>query len=239
LRQKVDSLLLALLPRRCALCGARAAGIELCAGCLEDMPWLAHCCPGCAIPQRQKGICAPCRATQFPSVLMLAALAYEYPVDRLIAALKYRNRQALAPLLGELLAIRVLTANVAIPWPTLVLPVPLHSARYRQRGFNQSELIAEALVAELNLAAGSESALTMERNYLQRVRTTRAQKTLGRRQRLENLAGAFCVSGPVAGRHVVLVDDVITTGATVTACCKALLDAGACEVSVLAVCRSL
>lgn len=242
LQQKVDGLLDGLFPLRCALCGARAAGFQLCAGCVEDLPWLANGCRGCAMPlaaENRSGICAPCRAETSPPDYMLAALAYEYPVDRLVLALKFHGQQSLASLLGELLAIRVLTAGFANSEPLLLLPVPLHSRRYRERGFNQAELIAEVAGRML---AGRESigpGLSFRRDCLWRTRPTPAQKGLGRRRRLANPDGSFAASDQVNGRQVVLIDDVITTGATAKACSSVLRDAGASGVSIWAVARSL
>ena len=162
------------MPRCCVLCGARAAGSELCAGCLEDLPWLAHCCPSCAIPLPSNERCSACQPRTASTGNMLAALAYEYPVDRLVVALKYQQQQALAPLLGELLAIRVLTTNLEVPECAQVVPVPLHPGRYRQRGFNQAELIATAACQKLVSECIGESGLTLNHDCLQRARPTRS-----------------------------------------------------------------
>lgn len=142
-------------------------------------------------------------------------------------ALKYRGATRAARWMGEHLAAVVLAAG----WrPELVCPVPLHASRLRRRGYNQAALVARALARALPVPLGL--ALT-------RTRFTASQARLERARRAANVAGAFKADGvSVAGRSVLLVDDVLTTGATAQACCAALLAAGAREVHVAVVARA-
>lgn len=228
---KVDRVLSWLFPFHCVLCGAGAAGMDLCTPCCRDLPWLRDVCDLCAMPVQGGGHCAVC-AAQPPCIRSCrVAMAYEYPVDRLIAGLKFRKQAYLSRLLGELLALDLLCRPPVLPPPTLLLPVPLHRERQKQRGYNQAALIAATVGTALHLHCEPEG--------LQRIRATSAQTGLNRQGRLRNLHRAFAVGLDVAGAHVALVDDVITTGATTLACAEALLAAGASTVDVWAVARAL
>lgn len=156
-----------------------------------------------------------------------AAVEYEGVARDAIHALKFEGKTALARPLAALLAERwgpALIAGVA----TLV-PVPLARGRRRERGFNQAALLAGRLGARLGMP--------MRRGWLVRVRATRPQSDLGASERRANVHGAFAAPTAVAGRHVVIVDDVLTTGATAAECTRALRAAGAARVGVLTVAR--
>jgi ComF family protein len=155
-------------------------------------------------------------------------ILYEFndSVRSLIHALKYRNKTLPGQILGEMLGNRISAASFV---PSIIVPVPLHSARRRERGYNQSEVIARAV--------GHVLGCQVHKSVLARVRATPSQTQLGAGERQSNVCGAFRVCKPEAiqGKKVLLVDDVITTGATVDACAQAMMDAGAKEVVACAV----
>jgi len=157
-------------------------------------------------------------------------LSFVSPVRELVHDLKFRRNMAVAPLLSSLLAERV----AAEPGgrPQVLLPVPLHKTRLRERGFNQAVEIARPLARELGIpldvAAGRRARKTIPQSQLE-----------GAAARRENLRGAFLVPGEVKGLHLALVDDVVTTGATVGELAAALIREGARRVDVWACCRAL
>lgn len=209
---KVDEILDVFLPPHCALCGQAIARRPLCAGCLADLPWLR---PNC-VPA----------LNGFDQVW--SALAYEYPVDRLIGEAKFGKQLATARALGELLSLR---KPDHIRPPDLVVPVPLHWRRQAERGFNQAEEIARGLCRQLDwrLAAG----------VCQRLRATPAQSSLSAAERRVNLHAAFVARRLPPGLHILVVDDVLTTGATAEAVASALLMAGAASLQLCTVAHAL
>ena len=222
----------AVMPRRCAFCGAARRHDEpaICAGCEADLPWISEQCRGCARPLAAKPdegvVCADCQARPTPFHVAAAPLAYEYPVDAAIRMFKFHRKLHYATAFGELLcrAAADLPADI-----DALLPVPLHWLRHGVRGFNQA--------AEICRPLQTASGLPVVRN-VSRVRRTPYQSALGANQRRRNLAGAFAVRGTVPARHVLLVDDVITTGATCAQLARELLAHGARKVSVLALARA-
>ena len=156
-----------------------------------------------------------------------AAARYEGPLRDSVHALKFEARRTLAQPLADLI-VEQCGAGLAADVDALV-PVPLSRARERERGFNQAHLIAEHLAARLGRR--------VEAGWLTRVRPTASQSDLGAEERRVNVRGAFVAAARVAGRHVVLVDDVLTTGATAAECVRALRAAGARVVGVLSVAR--
>jgi ComF family protein len=216
------------LPRPCMLCGAAADATGLCPECAEDLPSMpAARCPICAAATGTEGPCGPClrRPPAFEAVV--AGAPYAFPVDALVHALKYGHRLAAGIPLAHILA----RAARHEPVPELVVPVPLSRERLTERGFNQAAEIARALPS--HLAARIADAVLL------RTRETAAQATLPRAERASNLRGAFTCTVALRGASVVLVDDVMTTGATLDAAAAALRSAGAGSVRVWVVARAL
>ena len=156
-----------------------------------------------------------------------AAALHTTPLREAIHALKYQDRPQLARLLGRYLV----AAFQRDPWATLpyeidaVVPAPLHADRLSERGFNQSELLAQVLC--------NATELTMQPTWLERTRSTRQQVGLNPRERKQNVDGAFTASTEVRGKTLLVIDDVYTTGATLEACAQAALDSGSDRVYAL------
>lgn len=220
--------LLCRLPQRCRLCGGTARGIGLCASCHADLPWLpaAHC-PSCALPSHDGQICGACLRHPPPWLRTRCALLYDFPVDGLVGALKYRGELSLAPILANCLAGSVDRAAI-----DALLPLPLHPARLAARGFNQAMELARPLARRLRLPLLHAAA--------RRIRDTPPQAELDRAARLKNLRGAFSVrQALITGRRIAIVDDVMTSGATMGELARTLQQAGAAEVECWVVARAL
>lgn len=230
MKNAVKSLLEYLLPACCLLCGAASPKQLLCAGCEQDLPRITESCKRCALPATLGAarLCAGCLRNQPAWDRAIAALVFEYPVDHLVRHFKFHKDMSCGQLLADELArsvSQILNAHALTPEekPDLLIPVPLHFLRRCWRGFNQAELLATALQRS--------SGIPMQRNLLRRISHTPAQSGLDRKARQRNLRDAFqCPS--LHGIHVALVDDVLTTGATLQECTKVLKRAGASRVSV-------
>jgi ComF family protein len=201
-----------LFPPRCCLCAFPGASpdLDLCTVCHADLPW------------------------DQPGERALTALRYEYPVDDMIRRLKYQGVIAHARLLGVLLA--QVARDREMPMPRMLVPVPLHRARFRERGFNQAAAIARY--------AGRMLEIPVARHALRRVRDTPSQTALDVAARHRNVRGAFAVASArhagrlVAAGHVAIVDDVMTTGSTLAELRAVLLAAGVSQVELWAVARA-
>ena len=226
----VKYLLEYLLPACCLLCGQACPQRLLCRGCERDLPRIQDCCKQCALPGvfGAARLCADCLRHQPAWDLAIAALVYEYPVDHLVRHFKFHKDMCCGQLLADELA-RAVVLNFGRPEftpgqkPDLLIPVPLHFLRRCRRGFNQAEVLAK----ELQRACG----IPVRHKLLRRITHTPAQSGLDRQARQKNLQDAFhCL--PLQGVHVALVDDVLTTGATLQECARVLKRAGASRVSV-------
>ena len=214
----------------------RWTAAPVCADCLAGLEPLAPLaqCSRCGLPFESgaplhgAGLCGLCRREATPFDWARGYGAYEGSLRQLIHLLKYGRMEALGQPLAERLAPLLAEAGPA----DLIVPVPLYWLRSWRRGFNQSEMVAR----ELSRLTG----LPLDRRCLRRTRDTASQTGLTRRQRRLNVRGAFTVRLPdrVRGKTIVLVDDVITTGATVGACARALKRAGASRVVVVALARA-
>jgi len=213
-----------LFPPSCGICGA--GGSFLCTACRRRLPDAAPPrCRRCWSPSTTSS-CGDC--TRSPLDGARAPYVFDGAARTLVHQLKYEGLHALAEPMGELLAVSLLDQQVPAD---LVVPVPLHGRRRRQRGFNQSELLAR-VIAERN-------GLELVTGVLRRARNTPPQLQVDDRGRREaNMRDAFVCRGGVTGRRVLLVDDVLTTGATARECARTLKAAGAGSVWVLTFCHA-
>ncbi|MCL6560491.1 MAG: ComF family protein [Firmicutes bacterium] len=235
-----NSLLDLLFPPRpeCPLCRARGKA-EICAGCrvlienYRNEPVCARCgrLPGkgaCFVETGGKLVCPQCLTREWPFVIARAAGPYEGNMKEAIHRLKYEGKRSLAVPLAGLMA-ETMSRNPAYRGVDLVVPVPLFGEKLRRRGFNQAEILARNLSRELRLP--------LETGILRKILDTPPQAGLSKAARESNLEGAFKVTkaGPVTGRKALLIDDVFTTGSTMSAAALAIMEAGAGQVFGLTV----
>jgi len=213
----------ALFGGSCFLCRGAARGL-LCGECDAELPRLLQpLCPRCALPSPAGAICGRCLREAPHYDATIAALEYRFPADALVQALKFRGELALASLLGTALAGRVSLEDI-----DSVIPVPLSSSRLRSRGYNQAVEIARHVAREkLDLTA------------CVRVGDSAPQTGLDLASRRHNVRGAFRCTRPLEGARVAVVDDVMTTGATLDEIARVLKQAGAARVVNWVVARTL
>lgn len=219
----------------CLLCDEAAdAAPAICTNCEAELPWLGEHCQVCALPLPSQGlVCGACLKKPPSFNKVEVPWRYAFPIDSLITRFKHQAKWPLGRLLGELLSQHLQHAfDEGLPRPDLLLPVPLADRRQRQRGFNQAGLLTEWLSANLHLP--------LQAHWLLRVIDTPAQQQLDASMRKRNLRKAFALApdSSVSGRHVALVDDVLTTGATAESLARLLKKAGAARVDVYCLART-
>lgn len=216
----------ALLPQDCLLCGALAGAQLLCSACTDSLPRLPHSlCPVCALPSPANGTCGACLShTPFYDAT-LAGFRYDFPIDRLVQALKYDHRLAIAPWF----------ATVLLPSPPLegdlLLALPLSNMRLSERGFNQALEIARPLARALGLPLATTACTRMQDGP--------PQASLPWAERQKNVRGVFECGQDLAGKSVIVIDDVMTTGATLNEFARTLKKHGARRVTNWVVARTL
>ena len=205
----------------CFLCRG-AAHAMLCGPCDAELPRLREpLCPRCALASPSGAICGRCLAQAPHYDATVAALAYAFPADALIHALKFRGELALAPFLGKLILEKISTEEV-----DCLVPVPLSGARLRERGYNQAVEIARHVGGRLELDGCA------------RERDAPPQAGLDREARRRNVRGAFRCTRSFKGERIAVIDDVMTTGATLDELARALKAAGAERVVNWVACRT-
>ena len=222
----------AALPPRCVLCGAAGfEGRDLCTGCRADLAVNTICCARCALPlEIPAPLCGICLRREPPFAAAWAPFRYAHPLDLLEARFKFRGDLAAGRVLAELMADAARALPIASR-PALLLCVPLHAERLRERGYNQALELAKPLAAAL--------AVPLNARALQRMRSTTAQTGLDAKARRRNLRGAFALKpGVRLPAHVAIIDDVMTTGTTLRECALVLRRAGVVRVDVWALARA-
>lgn len=217
------------LPYVCILCGNSAANDQdLCTACLNDLPSLTHACPRCANPLPDSHtplICGQCLKQPPPFDVTHALYFYKLPITQLILKLKFNHALLHAHILGHLLTKKICAEwYLNKPLPSMIIPVPLHPDRLKERGFNQALEIARPVAKHL--------ALPLNYHIGQRIKHTAAQAILPARQRQKNIKNAFTVTHNLSGQHIAIIDDVITTGHTIREFASALKSAGAQQIDV-------
>lgn len=226
---------------RCILCnGQSKRSLDLCLDCENDLPSIYQACTRCSIPLTEKLIrpesqtdeaeysqaydfinCGQCLAEQPPQDQTIALFSYEFPIDRLITHTKFSGKTVYAKVLGHLLAQKIQNSYVNSELPEAIIPVPLSKQRLQQRGFNQATLIAKPIARNLGIP--------LLLRHCERIIHTDEQSSLNANKRRHNVRNAFAVRKPLVNkrkqalRHIAIVDDVMTTGATLEALAKALL----------------
>lgn len=220
---------LALWPRLCFVCGEEAGLEILCEACEAELPRLqGGVCPVCGLPSPHGETCGAClrRAPNFDATLAL--FAYAGPVREMVLAIKHGRGFGIAPWLGRLMAFKLRESGIEAE---LILPMPLHKTRLRQRGFNQA--------VELARPIRSETGWAFERELVIRDIDTPCLEGLRRKERQRAVRGAFRCVKPLSGQHVLVVDDVMTSGATLDELAACLKQQGAARVSNLVIARTL
>jgi ComF family protein len=218
-------------PKKCIIC--RNYGKLCCTECIESIEKIyTSTCPGCGKISGNSKYCQSCRTHIKPSVSsIIVACSYQSPVVKeIIHSFKYLGMTEFSEYCADLVSQRL--SKIKMPKNLVIVPVPLHRYRCRQRGFNQAELIARSLSEKLKVSGG---------DALARIKKTKNQVGLFRDQRLINLTGAFsCVDQElILGKNILLVDDVVTTGSTLNECAKVLKQAGAKSVIGVVVARNI
>ena len=213
------------------LCTASKGGdIGLCAECLNGLPWhrQPHC-PQCGLTSSFNQFCGHCLKSSPAFDLTRALFRYEYPLDAMLQRYKYTHLLTMANTLGQLMADSFIAGPDAI-MPDVIIPMPLHQQRLQERGFNQAVEIAKVISKQLGLTLDTKSCI--------RVKLAPPQVSLPLKQRVKNMRGAFNCNSSMHGKRVALVDDVMTTGASLNELAKTVKSAGAAHVECWVVART-
>lgn len=221
------SVLRCALPQACVLCKAASADALVCAQCTRHMPTITEACPRCALASRDDLVCGSCLGKPPPFDAAIAAWRYAFPADRLLQTFKYAGTLALAEPFADAIAEAVAVRGA--PLPELLVAMPLSARRQRERGFNHAHEIARRLSARVHIPLA---------HALRRTRDSPPQAGLTLRERTRNVRDAFDATLGLAGRTIAIVDDVMTTGATLGAAARAARKAGALRVEAWVVART-
>ena len=223
-RLNTGTLKRAIFKQHCLLCASSDANNQaICVACLADLPWYPQTsCPQCGLASNGM-VCGSCLNSQPDFDATNAVFLYTYPVDAMMQRYKYGNMLHLSHIFGQFLAEKVDVSNI-----DLIIPMPMHPARLKERGFNQALEIAKVFA-------------TNKLDYKSAIRKklTPPQASLPFKERVKNIRGAFLVNSDLTGKRIAIVDDVMTTGASLNELAKTLKKAGAVHVECWVIARTL
>ncbi len=232
--QSIKQLLTMALPNTCALCQCHSSnGTDLCDSCMQCLPWNQQACQQCAMPLADKAQthCGQCLKNPPPFDRMLSLFIYKRPITHMINQLKFHSKLVQSKLLGELLAEKITQYYKQENLPELIIPVPLHKKRLIQRGFNQSTELAKPISRALNIP--------IDKHACVRSKHTQAQSSLHAKLRKQNTKGAFAMNKTINATHIAIIDDVVTTGSTISELSKTLRQQGAKLIDIWCCARTI
>ncbi len=213
--------------QNCLLCGVSNTD-DLCQACRRSLPQLPqNHCPICLLPVTTANICGACLKKPPAFTQSIAALQYTFPVNALIHSLKYQANLAIAPILAQLLTEKLTTTEL----PDFIIPMPLHPKRLRERGFNQA--------LEISRSIAKVYKITLLADACKRNRNTPFQAALPWKERQKNIRNAFDCTLDLTGKHIAILDDVMTTGTTLNELAKVIRKQGATTISGWVIARTL
>lgn len=227
LTQQFRQLYRKVFPIPCLLCGLATDDQALCESCIAELPVIQQCCIRCAIPLANAQICGQCLKKPPIQDISLSLYRYEQAIPRMMSALKYHRQIQLA----EMCAHEFISYHTLASLPDVLLPIPLHPSRLRQRGYNQSLLFADTLAKLLKIPCRPE--------LLKRIKKTATQTQLNAKQRHKNMRQAFEYSSSFVPQHVAIIDDVMTSGATTHEAARVLKRAGVETIEVWTIARAI
>ncbi|NQY26793.1 MAG: ComF family protein [Piscirickettsiaceae bacterium] len=227
IRQRVVQLYSNLTATHCLLCGAIDKGSCLCVACINQLPKLENSCPRCASPVSHNLLCGSCLQHPPEQNSSVSLFVYASPIDRLIADFKYHDMLFLSHFFAE----QMVEQLKYRPLPQLLIPIPLHPRRLRERGYNQSLELAKQLSKQLSIAVCSKSLI--------RIKDSQPQTSLPYKEREKNIQRAFKVVNTMLPTHIALIDDVLTTGHTANSAAKTLRQAGVINIEVWTIARTI
>ncbi|MFQ5470511.1 MAG: ComF family protein [Gammaproteobacteria bacterium] len=220
-----------LFPSSCVLCGDPATNsVDLCEHCHADLPVIDCACECCARPMAVEGLCGQCLRHPPRYHHTLAAYHYAPPVSTLVQRLKYNGKLQHARLLGRLMAQEIEYQYLDDSLPNVIVPMPLHKSRLRQRGFNQALELARPIADQLNIG--------IDTSLVERYRKTLSQSELPAKERRANVRGAFRQVKKIEVSHIAIIDDVMTTGASVDELARVLMGSNIERVDIWTCCRA-
>lgn len=237
-RKLIQQVSVWLIPYTCILCLDNTdSELDLCSACILDLPWLKNECSSCALPidssieHSSKLPCGNCLKNPPPYNKIISLFIYQSPIDSFITALKFQGTLRYASMIGKLMATHLEQYYQHQPKPACIIPVPLHQNRLKERGFNQAQEIALPIAKKLNIPLEIYSCI--------RHRATEPQTLIDTPVRRKNLRNAFSIIKTINATYVAIIDDVVTTGSTVTELCLALKKAGVQKIDIWCCARSI
>ncbi len=225
------------LPISCVLCGKVGIGSRpnICEPCSLELPTIPNPCGQCGLPlptaSLEGSLCGECLSHP-PSYHLHALWSYQFPINQLILQLKFQHKLIYARLLGQHMAnFSACYYTTGVPLPSILIPVPLHAKRLKERGFNQALEIAKPMSKRLNIP--------IHYTAVKRVKYTQAQMDLPLEERAQNIKAAFKVTTQELPTHVAVIDDVVTSGHTIATLCNELKKAGVKQIDVWCAARAI